>query len=132
FKYLQKIFLPSLNEGLVDLQRVSARLEGRFYSLACNKSDYMRRISLRIFNYERNPLQQVLPPPQLAPVPQEVNQRLSVHCNGPIDVHQSSMPEVHHSPSSMLLQQTCMLQETPPNEYIHGKRNEVTTIVTSG
>ncbi|KAL5221401.1 hypothetical protein ABZP36_026114 [Zizania latifolia] len=124
FQTLQKIFPPSLNEGLVDLQRVSARLEGRFYSLACNKSDYLRKISLRMLNYEYNPLQPVLPPPQLAPVSQEVNQRLSVHCNHcncPIDVHQSSMPEVHHSRASMLLQQTCMLQETPPNDRLLGQ-----------
>ncbi|KAG8046918.1 hypothetical protein GUJ93_ZPchr0008g12708 [Zizania palustris] len=77
-----------------------------------------------MLNYQSNPLQPVLPPPQLAPVSQEVNQRLSVHCNrchDPIDVHQSSMPEVHHSRASMLLQQTCMLQETPPNGCLLGQ-----------
>lgn len=95
-------------KGLVDLQRVSARIEGRFFSISCTQSDYLRRLSLRMLKLETEPIQ----------------------LGHQQAVDQSSESKVGQYPTSMLQQQTSCdqqslriqvdtkLQEMPPNEHL--------------
>ncbi|KAL6639977.1 hypothetical protein ACP70R_022287 [Stipagrostis hirtigluma subsp. patula] len=77
---MKKSVQADLTDGLIDLQRVAARLESRAYFVARNLSEYLRRISLRMLSFEsESPFLLVPRPPQLALPSHELNHRLELH-----------------------------------------------------
>ncbi|KAL6639979.1 hypothetical protein ACP70R_022289 [Stipagrostis hirtigluma subsp. patula] len=77
-----KSFGADFIDGLIDLERVAARLELRVYSVALSKIEYLRRLSIRMLHLEvESPFLLVPQPPQLDLPSHELNHRLEVNRN---------------------------------------------------
>ncbi|KAL6599154.1 hypothetical protein ACP70R_046018 [Stipagrostis hirtigluma subsp. patula] len=77
-----KSFGADFTDGLIDLERVAARLELRVYSVALSKIEYLRRLSIRMLHLEvESPFLLVPQPPQLDLPSHELNHRLEVNRN---------------------------------------------------